>query len=120
MLSKKQRKAIKLMFQKPDEEVAAEVGVSIETIAKWRLFKEFQKALAAEERVIRAAAARITSDASLVAAKNLHSLLSKSADGKLSLDTLKASGAFAERGEEAGETLEEIIREVAKGDESGD
>lgn len=108
------------MFQKPDEEVAAEVGVSIETIVKWRLSKEFQRALASGERAIRAAAARITSDASLIAAKNLHNLLSNGADGKLSLDTLKASSAFAEREEEPKQTLEDVIREVTRGDESGD
>lgn len=120
MLSRRQRKAIKLMFQKPDEEVAAEIGVSVEAICKWRLNKEFRKSLADEERAIRAAAARITSDASLVAAKNLHSLLSSGSDGKLSLDTLKASGAFTERDDEPGETLEDIIREAARGDENTD
>jgi len=120
MLSKRQRKAIKLMFQMPDEEVAAEIGVPVEVIYKWRLKKEFKKSLADEERAIRAAAARITSEASLVAAKNLHNLLSNGGDGKLSLDTLKASGAFTERDDEQGETLEDIIREVARGDENTD
>lgn len=100
MLSAKQRKAIKLMFQKPEEEIAAELGVTAEVIAKWRLNPEFRKALAAEERAIRASASRLTSEASLMAAKNLHTLLADPKDAKLALDTLKASGAFEEREEE--------------------
>jgi hypothetical protein len=104
------------MFQMPDEEVSAEFGVKLETIANWRKDPEFKRALAAEERAIKAAAARITSDASLVAAKNLHGLLSgPTKDGKLSLDTLKASGAF-DGLEEEGETLEDLVREMAADD----
>jgi len=119
MLSWRQRRAVKLLFQKPEEEVAAEVGVRPETIAAWRRQREFREALAAEERNVRSAATRIASDASLLAARNLHSLLSGEKDGKLSLDTLKASGAFEEReSEDDGETLADIVREMADRDES--
>lgn len=101
------------MFQMPDDQVAAEVGVKLETIAVWRKDPEFRAALANEERAIKAAAARITSDASLMAAKNLHDLLSvTNKDAKLSLDTLKASGAF-DGLEDEGQTLEEYVKMAA-------
>jgi len=117
MLSWRQRKAIKLMFRKPDDEVAAEVGVRPEVIAQWRRKPEFREALAGEQRAIRAAAARMASAASLDAAKHLHELLADAKDGKLSLDILKAIGAFEEGGDGAEETLDDIIRRVAEEDE---
>ena len=48
MLYWQQRKAIKLMFKKPEAEVAAEVGVRLDTLLKWRTSLEFIQALAAE------------------------------------------------------------------------
>ncbi len=112
MLSARQQKAIKRMFHLREDEVAKEVGVKPETIAKWMRSHKFRAALNAEEEAVRAAAARITSEASLAAAKRLHEQLSNQGDAKLALDTLKASGAFNER-ETKGPTLEEAIREVA-------
>lgn len=118
MLTKKQCKAVKLLFQKSEEEVASELGIKVETIEKWKMTRKFRRALVEEGRAIRAAAARITSEASLTAAKNLQRLLSDAKDGKLALDTLKASGAFTEKEGSGEETLEDVLREVADVDES--
>lgn len=118
MLTFKQRKAVRLMFQTSEEDVARELGVRVETISSWWKIPEFREALAAEARVIRSTAARIASEASLAAAKNLYKILSEGKDGKLLLDTLKASGAFDAVVESPEESLEEIVRQVA-GDGSG-
>lgn len=116
MLSWKQRRAVKLMFQKSDDEVAEEVGVKLKTVARWRRMPEFREALVAEEKLIRASAARIASDASLEAARNLHKIMAEGKDGKLSLDILKASGAFEEREADAAEALEDVMQKAGETD----
>ena len=118
MLSRRQLRAVKRLFQKSEEEVAAEIGVKAETIVIWLQSLEFRKALIAEGRTIRAAAARITTDVSLSAAKNLQKQLSDAKDGKLALDILKASGAFEEQKEDEEDPLESILQEVDDVDES--
>ncbi|MBI2844577.1 MAG: hypothetical protein HYX78_14375 [Armatimonadetes bacterium] len=106
---------MKLMFCKPDEEVARELGVKLETVALWRENTEFQEALAEEEKAIKSAAARISSDASLAAAKNLHRLMTEGKDGKLCLDTLKASGAFEKKENDPADALESLVQRAAEG-----
>ena len=118
MLSRKQSKAVKLLFQKTEEEVAAEIDVKLEMIEKWKSIPEFRKALIEEGQAIRAAAARITSEASLTAARNLRRLLSDAKDGKLALETLKASGAFEEKKTDKEEALDGVLQEVADVDET--
>lgn len=118
MLTGKQKKAVRLMFRMSDEEVAAEVGVRPERIAEWCKNPEFRDALVAESKAIRATAARIASDTALAAAKMLNKLLSDGKDGKLLLDTLKASWAFSAVLDNPAESLEEILKQVAESDGS--
>lgn len=114
MLSWRQRKAIRLMFTKPDEEVAALVGVRLETMDRWKHEAEFRHVLFEEEKFIRQNASRISAEASLIAAKTLHKLMGEAKDAKLCIDMLKASNSFntVEVGEEY--SLDNIIRVVSK------
>lgn len=116
MLSWRQRKAIKLMFQMTDEEVAREVGIRTKTLAAWRRSPEFREALVAEVRAVRAATARIASQATLAAAKNLHKVLAEGKDSKILLDALKASGAFEGQEDLSEDALEDIVRQVMSGE----
>jgi hypothetical protein len=113
MLTAKQKKAVRLMFQMTDDEVAREVGVTPETVALWRRRLEFAEALASEERAIRAAASRIAAGASLEAARRLRHTLEHGGDKAL-LDVLKASGAFQERAESAEEAIEAVIAQSVR------
>jgi hypothetical protein len=122
MLTLKQKMAVKLMFHMTEEEVSKEVGVAVHIIARWWTKPEFRQALAAEEQAIKATVSRITSDATLIAAKKLHNLL-LSADGKdakIALDTLKASGAFGQCKESAAAALQASIDATATDDENDD
>jgi hypothetical protein len=123
MLTRRQRKAIKLMFQMTDAEVATSVEVRPETLAAWLREDDFREALAAESRSIKSAAARMTSDAALSAAKKLKETIEtgkETKDSKLILDTLKASGAFAVQDDDAGESLEGMVSRLAVEDDKND
>lgn len=110
MLTAKQKKALRLMFKMTDQEVMAELGVQPETMAKWKKDPDFLTALADEEREARVAVSRMATEASLQAAKNLHTQVSTGKDAKLSLEILKASGAFAEREESNDDAFGAIVR----------
>jgi hypothetical protein len=112
MLTWRQQRALRLMFRMSDEEICEEIGVKLSTIGSWRKLREFRQALAAEGREIRAATARIASNASLNAAANLNKMIADSKDGKLMLDILKAGGSFEPIEEADGETLDDILRQV--------
>jgi len=114
MLSESQCKAIRLMFDKPDEDVAAEIEVSPDTISEWKQDPEFRQALSLAERAIKSTTARLASAAVLIAAMNLKAALRDNKDNKLALDTLKSSGAFELKLEDETQTLADVLREIAE------
>ena len=118
MLSSKQKKAVRLMFRMPDDEVAAQVGVQPRTVGRWRGRPEFQTAVAAEDRAIRNAYSRIAATVALAAARNLFEVLSGAKDAKVALDILKAADAFEQREIAEPEDIEEILRRLEE--EEGD
>jgi len=121
-LSKNQKRAVEELFHRSEREVARLVGVTEETLERWKSLPAFRMALAERAKAIRAAAARILSRSSLTAAEKLKALIDaaggadgKGADPKLLLDTLKASGLFDVAAEpESGPTLEQVIAEAER------
>ena len=120
-LTRKQKLAIESLFHRAEEEVAASVGVRMDTLRRWKSQPEFAAALAARSREIRAAAARILSMSSLTAAEKLKALIDaagrqgEKADPKVLLDTLKASGLFDAAAEpEEGVSLDQLIAEATR------
>ncbi|MDO8588969.1 MAG: hypothetical protein Q7T82_18235 [Armatimonadota bacterium] len=98
MLHHKQKKAVRLLCQVPEERVAAEVGVLVKTLRRWMGNREFAEALAAQIREGRDSAARICSQGYAHAAAKLHEVVagetgaSAKLDVKTLVDILKGGG----------------------------
>ncbi len=120
-LTNKQKLAVEKLFRQTDSETAASLGVSLETLQRWKRQPAFQAAIAAKTKEIRSAAARMLSMGLLAAAQKLKSLIEAGgpndrSDPKILLDTLKASGLFEEAASEdqAGDSIEQAIAEALK------
>ena len=102
------------MFLMPDEDVAKEMGVRVQTIENWRERADVRAELQRLHREYKAAASRLASRRACDAAIKLGELLERG-DQKVMLDTLKASGAFDyEDATDTGAELEAIIEAAAK------
>ena len=103
MLSAKQKKAVRLLFEMPEDRVAKEVGVRLSTLRRWMGRRDFVHAMDAWGREGHDAAVRISSQNSAHAAAKLQEIVTGKVDGasakldaKTLVDLLKGGGILKE------------------------
>jgi len=126
MLHSKQRKAIRLLFELPEEKVAEELEIRPGTLRRWKGKKEFASAVQAVSRDTRQAVCRILSRGLAHAASRVCGLVAVDADesqtgkldAKMMVDFLKASGLLEAAASEGGEGdgLAAVLAEIAAED----
>lgn len=116
MLTDLQTRAVGLLFEFADREVARKLRVRRETIEAWKRDPEFAQALCDHLRENRRIAARILSRLYIEACRELD-LLIKSDDDKnkpkIIVEVLKASGLFKELGVEEGDYVGNLLDRLA-------
>jgi hypothetical protein len=129
MLNGKQRKAVRLLFEMPEDAVAEELGVRPETLRAWKADSEFAAEMRARDREAKESAARIISNTVAHAAARIYGMVVVSADGgpakldvKALVDMLKGSGLLgaALKGNSDAERLENYIARIASKPEDAD
>ena len=99
--------------------MAEMAGMKLCVLREWMRRPEFRAELKAREREQKEAAARLARQAVLNAASALSSATGDTKiklEAKILLDVLKASGALEDKGEDPGEALAEVIRQVTAAD----
>lgn len=127
MLDNRKRKAIALLFQHIDDEVARKLKISRETLEGWKRDPEFAQALCEFVQENRLAAVRFISRRVVEAAQELEAMI-KSSDEKVRhkviIDLLKASGLLAadhSTAEDDGAGFSAVLRRFAEvEDEAGE
>lgn len=117
MLNKKQRKAVRLLYEMPDDRVAEELGVQMDTLRRWKGQKEFIEAMAAKARESQECIRRITADIVAHGAIRFRELLTSEdskVDPKILCDLVKASGALATvaKSDEGAQDLDAIMARI--------
>jgi len=123
MLHSKQRRAIRLLFELPEEKVAEELGIRLDTLRRWKAKKEFVSGVEAVSAGNRQAVCRILSRGLAHAAARVCGMVAVDADesptgkldSKIMVDMLKASGLLEAAAGEAdeGDALAAVLAEIA-------
>ena len=120
MLNATQKKAVRLLFELPEERVAETLGLRISTLRRWKGKAEFISAMQAISEETHQAASRITSRTLAHAAAQMFELVAVDAQGsrpdpKIMVDLLKAGGAIGAAGAqtEKGSPFGELIEKLA-------
>ncbi|MHB1000133.1 MAG: hypothetical protein ACYC27_12885 [Armatimonadota bacterium] len=121
MLTNTQNRAVNMMFDSTEEEVARQLRIRKETLDLWKDNPDFTRKLSMKQRENRESARRILSRICVDACRELESLI-KSDDSKdkpkAIIEVLKASGIFKELGAEEVDGMSELLGRLA--DESED
>lgn len=124
MLTERQAKAVGMLFELTDEEVARKLEIKRATMERWKRDPEFVRAIVDRIADNRQAAVRILSGLFTGICRELADLIRSDGDNariKLLVDVLKAAGLFkeavqavymtAEEGDQIGKLLEKLADE---------
>lgn len=117
MLTDKQRRAVALLFELRDDEIARRLRIGRETLTSWKRDPEFCQALCDYVRENRRTAVRFLSKRLVEAAHELEAMI-KSKDEKVKhkviIDLLKASGLLAAdpTAEEEGDGVADLLKRI--------
>ncbi|MDO8684899.1 MAG: hypothetical protein Q7N50_15655 [Armatimonadota bacterium] len=129
MLNPKQRQAVRLLFEAPEEKVAEMLGVKLDTLRRWKGKREFIDAMQLAATETRQSATRILSNALAHAAERIHEMVAIGADtqplkpdAKVMVDMLKASGMLEAVLNDTGESesLASILAQLAQEEDEPD
>lgn len=124
MLSKMQKKAVGLLFEKSDAEVAARLKIKQSELDAWKSDPEFVQALCDRLRENRRVASRILSRICVDACRELQALIGSDDDKnkpKAIIEVLKASGLFKDMVGGDGDYVGNLLGRLADEDaESGE
>jgi hypothetical protein len=118
MLSNRQRKAVRLLFEMPDDQVAEELGIQTRTLRRWKGQREFIEAVVGKGRESQESIRRIASNVVIHGATRLREALvmeDRKADLKVLCDLVKSTGVLADilKSEEGGEELHVLLDRIA-------
>ena len=116
MLSSTQSRAVELLFEFTDAEVAAKLRIKRETLEAWKQKPEFVQAVQERLKENRQAAVRILSRVYLDACREIEALVRSDDDKnkhKVIVDILKASGLLKELGAEETDYVDTLLRRLA-------
>ena len=116
MLSRTQSRAVELLFEYTDEEVAAKLRIKRETLESWKQNPEFVQAVQERLKENRQAAVRILSRVYLDACREIEALIRSDDDKnkhKVIVDILKASGLLKELGAEECDYVGSLLQRLA-------
>jgi hypothetical protein len=120
MLGTKQKRAVKLLFEITDAEVAEKLKVSRVTLEEWKQNPEFAEAVQQVMKDNRQSAIRMLSRLYLDACRELDSILRSDDDKnkhRVIMELLKASGLLKEFGIEEGDYVGAVLRRHSEPDE---
>ena len=124
MLSEKKQKAVELLFEFTEAEVAAKLKINRKMLREWMNELEFQQAIGEEIRANRQASVRKLSRLYLDACKEINEIIHEKEDKnrhRVIVDILKVSGLLKASTEEeaggGGETIDMILARIAAEDE---
>ena len=127
MLSDRKQRAVDLLFECTEAEVAAKLRISRQMLREWLKELEFQQAIGEEIRSIRQAAVRKLSRLYLDACREINEIIHEKEDKnrhKVIVDILKVSGLLKESTEEdaAGglDSIETLVAKLAAEDEEAE
>jgi hypothetical protein len=131
MLHSRQKKAVRLLFEAPEDRVAEELGIRMDTLRRWKGMREFRSAMKAMSLETRESAVRIISRCLVHTAARIHEAVAGGPDGphslkldaKVMVDLLKASGSPAASFSDGddGNGLADVLARIAADQEgSGD
>jgi hypothetical protein len=116
MLTNAQIRAIGLLFESSEDEVARRLKVRRETLEEWKQDPEFIRAIGERLKGNRQAAVRILSRLYLDACRELEKLVQSDDDKnkpKILIEVLKASGLFKELGLDEGDFVGNLLGRLA-------
>ena len=116
MLSSTQSRAVELLFEFTDAEVAAKLRIKRETLEAWKQNPEFVQAVQERLKENRQAAVRILSRVYLDACREIDALIRSDDDKskhKVIVDILKASGLLKELGAEETDYVDALLQRLA-------
>jgi hypothetical protein len=116
MLSKNQLRAVGLLFEMTDEEVARRLRISRDTLDQWKQSPEFVQALCERLKENRQMAGRILSQICVQACRQLQHLIESDDERnkpKAIIDVLKASGLFKELEVSEGDYVSSLLERFA-------
>lgn len=113
MLNTNQQKAIELLLSNTEQQTARELGVMPATVRRWLASPEFTRVLRDTERRQHSALIRIAATAALNAAITL----ATGTDSKTALEVIKLSKALELEGEDAAESLAEVVKNLGDDDD---
>ena len=116
MLSSTQSRAVELLFEFTDAEVAAKLRIKRETLEAWKQNPEFVQAMQERLKGNRQAAVRILSRLYLDACREIDALIRSDDDKskhKVIVDILKASGLLKELGADEADYVGSLLQRLA-------
>ena len=127
MLTETQTKAVEMLFELTDDEVARRLKIRQKTLEAWKRDPEFAQALRRQLIENRRAAARILSRLYVEASRELEALIHSDDDKnkpKAIIELLKVSGLFKELGleeeDDVGGLLERLADEQEEAESGGE
>ena len=120
MLTIKQKRAVKLLFELTDVEVAEKLKIARETVEEWKRSPEFVEAVQQRLKDNRQAAIRILSRLYLDACRELDAILRSDDDKnkhRVIMELLKASGLLKELGIDEGDYVGTLLRKLSESDD---
>jgi len=127
MLTETQTKAVEMLFELTDDEVARRLKIRQKTLEAWKRDPEFAQALRRQLIENRRAAARILSRLYVEASRELEALIHSDDDKnkpKAIIELLKVSGLFKELGleeeDDVGGLLERLADEQEEAEPGGE
>jgi len=123
MLTIRQTRAVKLLFEFTDAEAADKLHISRATLDEWKQNPEFVEAVQQRLKENRQAAIRILSRLYLDACRELDAILRSDDDKnkhRVIMELLKASGLLKELGITDGDYVGALIRKLSESEEDED
>lgn len=120
VLTEKQRRAVDLLFQYSDAEVAAKLRVSRQELESWTDEPEFVKAINTTLKANRRAVIRTLSRLYLDACLELHAIIHEKEDKsrhRAMVDILKAGGFLKDKALEEAQSVTELVTKMAEMEE---
>ncbi|HUV03634.1 MAG TPA: hypothetical protein VMX94_00845 [Armatimonadota bacterium] len=116
MLTETQTRAVDMLFELTDEEIARKLKIKRATLESWKRKPEFAQALRRRLMENRRAAARILSRLYVEASRELEALIRSDDDKnkpKAIIELLKVSGLFKELGLEGDDDIGNLLERLA-------
>ena len=116
MLTEAQTKAVAMLFEFSDKEIARKLKIKQEILDDWKRDPEFAQALRDRLKENRRTAARILSRLYVEASRELEALIRSNDDKnkpKAIIEILKVSGLFKELGLEEGDYVGNLLEKLA-------